>query len=210
MTRRHLTASVIALILAAALVIAAVIWSARTTPQRLGVEVRAFSRPATAATTGPDLPAAADGCDAVCERATWERAVWQAAVWDNAVAANRTTDWTNQGGDSANPQVNPTVHGTESGTDVEAIIREVWAGSGLEDWAVSIAWRESRHQPDVVSGEGALGLFQLLGHDDLIAEAAAALGRPADWSDPWVNALAARYLAERSGTCHWQAPNYCS
>lgn len=205
MTRRHLTASVIALILAAALVIAAVIWSARTTPQRLGVEVRAFSRPAPAATTAADLPAPADPCDRACERATWERAVWQAAVWEQATATTTT---------AAVVEIDqPAV--TYGDGEVERIIRQVWAGSGLEEWALGIAWRESRFRPWETNPNGCCvdsGLFQirLPLHDDLIAEAAAALGRPADWSDPWVNALAARYLAERSGTCHWDGPNYCA
>lgn len=73
MTRRHLTASLIVIVFTAALVIAAVIWSARTTPQRLGVEVRAFSRPATATTTGPDLPARAARDRRLFEE--WVRAV---------------------------------------------------------------------------------------------------------------------------------------
>jgi len=43
--------------------------------------------------------------------------------------------------------------------DVEAIIREVWPDH-LEDRAVQIAWRESRHQPEVRNA-CCFGLFQI-------------------------------------------------
>lgn len=49
----------------------------------------------------------------------------------------------------------------------EALIRSVWRRDA--DWAVRIAWRESRCEPGVTSPDGAKGLFQLLGHENLAA-----------------------------------------
>lgn len=80
-----------------------------------------------------------------------------------------------------------------SGCPYASLIRSIWQRDA--DWAIGIAWRESRCEPGVRNPSGAEGLFQLLGHGDLM------LG--CSWSDPACNARAAWRLYEGSGRAPW-------
>lgn len=73
-----------------------------------------------------------------------------------------------------------------------ALIRSIWERDA--DWAISIAWRESRCIPTAYNPSGAEGLFQLLGHGDLM---------PCDWRDPVCNVTGAWRLYEGSGRAPW-------
>lgn len=87
-----------------------------------------------------------------------------------------------------------------SGCDYEGLIRSVFVED--PDWAVRIAWRESRCQPSAANPSGSMGLFQMLLplHDDLFY----AVGcTPADWSDPVCNVEAAHLLYLGSGRQPW-------
>jgi hypothetical protein len=78
-----------------------------------------------------------------------------------------------------------------------ATIRQEWPQDA--DWAIRIAWRESRCQPDARNPSGAVGLFQLLGHWDLLAKACLD-------ADPYLaecNARAAWYLYSSAGRAPW-------
>ena len=88
---------------------------------------------------------------------------WAAAVARNEQAARTTTTTTTI---AARPS--PTRSATSSsGCAYEAQIRAAFPGDG--DWAISIAWRESRCQPGAVNhaetcapgGSHAMGLFQM-------------------------------------------------
>lgn len=91
------------------------------------------------------------------------------------------------------------------------LIESAFAGTGDERWAVDIAIRESRCDPcafypgqsncDAMPGTAA-GLFQLLGHDDLLERVC--LGGRFVWYDPWCNAWAARLLYDSSGRGPWR------
>ena len=164
------------------------------------------SSPPTSTTA---LEAAA--CDEACQLDTWQLAVWQAAVWEvttTELEAQAAADELEH--DEGHGEVSDAPAGADNPcpADIVALIYEVWAGTGLEAWATGIAWRESNCRPEVIGSAGDKGLFQLLNKAELIAEASAALGG-GTWADPRVNALAARWLVERSGTCHWEPPDYC-
>lgn len=131
----------------------------------------------------------------VDELAVWQRAVWEVAVWEQAIATTTTAAI-----EVERDIPNPVSHDGGCPSEIVAIIREAFAGTGMEDWALRIAWRESNCQPGVVSGEGALGLFQLLGHDDLF---------DGSWDDPVVNARAARALYDQCSTGPWEPPYWC-
>ena|SRR5215831_939575 len=77
------------------------------------------------------------------------------------------------------------------------MIHQVWHAD--QDWAQQIAWRESRCQANAYNRSGSKGLFQLLGHDDLLTKAC---GSP-KWSDPLCNAKAAWMLYQGSGRRPW-------
>jgi hypothetical protein len=89
-----------------------------------------------------------------------------------------------------------------AGTPVAPAIQYAFAGTGEEDKALRIAARESGCNPCAfypsrsdcsAQPTTAKGLFQLLGHDDLI-QAACPYTYPLPWSDPDCNAGAARLL----------------
>jgi hypothetical protein len=83
------------------------------------------------------------------------------------------------------------------------VIREAFAGTGQEDKALEIAWRESRCDPGARNPSGASGLFQLMLplHSGLFWQVC--LAGPASWHDPWCNAHAARLLYDGSGWRPW-------
>lgn len=83
------------------------------------------------------------------------------------------------------------------------LIRSIWQQDA--EWAIGIAWRESRCQPAARNPEGAAGLFQLYRHDDLIAAA----GPGCVWSDPVCNTTAAWRLYLGCGRGPWSPPYYC-
>lgn len=76
------------------------------------------------------------------------------------------------------------------------LIRSVWTQDA--EWAISIAWRESRCQPGAANPSGAHGLFQMLGHHDIFM----AIGCP-DEFDPGCNVRAAWSLYQGSGRAPW-------
>lgn len=87
-----------------------------------------------------------------------------------------------------------------SGCDYEGLIRSTFVED--PDWAVAIAWRESRCQPDAANPSGSMGLFQMLLplHDDLFY----AVGcTPDQWSDPVCNVNAAHLLYRGAGRQPW-------
>lgn len=77
------------------------------------------------------------------------------------------------------------------------LIRAHWPRDA--EWAISIAWRESRCRPDAYNPSGASGLFQLLGHQDLV-EAVCPGGSV---FDPVCNVKAAWALYSGSGRSPW-------
>lgn len=83
-------------------------------------------------------------------------------------------------------------------------IRAAWAGTGDEEWAVSVAWRESRCGPGARNASGASGIFQLMMpmHRALVAHIC---GEPADELvfDADCNIRAARALYDGSGRRPW-------
>jgi Transglycosylase SLT domain len=87
--------------------------------------------------------------------------------------------------------------GTGCPASIVALIESVWGSAA--PWAVRIAWRESRCQPNAYNRSGAEGLFQLLGHADLLA----AVGCPGRWADASCNIRAAFLLYQESGTRPW-------
>lgn len=73
-----------------------------------------------------------------------------------------------------------------------------------------IAQRESGYNPYAVNGQYR-GIFQLGAHyQGAIAAAAAGLGRPADFFDPYVNAAAAAHVWEQSGWRPWSTAPGCA
>lgn len=85
---------------------------------------------------------------------------------------------------------------------IEQVIREEWAGSGeSEAWLFGIVWRESNFLPWARNRSGASGLFQLLGHGDLLQ---AACGSAESWADARCNARAARLLHDIAGRSPWR------
>ena len=80
-----------------------------------------------------------------------------------------------------------------TGCAYASLIRSIWQRDA--EWAIGIAWRESRCIPTAYNPSGAEGLFQLLGHGDLMAGCS--------WSDPACNTRAAWRLYEGSGRRPW-------
>jgi hypothetical protein len=136
----------------------------------------------------------------VDELAVWQRAVWQAAVWHNATATTTTT---------APPHSHASGGGgsSECPAEIVAIIREAFAGTGAEEWAVGIAWRESRCNPRATNPNGCCvdsGLFQL--RMPIHAQRVAGC----DVLDAACNARGARSLYDEVGPCPWdKAGGYC-
>ncbi len=87
--------------------------------------------------------------------------------------------------------------------EIVEIIAEAFAGTGVIEWAIATAWRESNCRPEVYNDEHAMGLFQLLGHKQKIADAGG------DWSNPVHNARAARALYDECGKLPWSPPYGC-
>ena len=86
---------------------------------------------------------------------------------------------------------------------VEQLIRWRWAGTGQEDKAVRIAWRESNLRPDVVSYTGCcVGVFQL--HTSFHGWRFAARGwQGTPWTDAAANIDAAWHLWSEQGWRPW-------
>lgn len=85
----------------------------------------------------------------------------------------------------------------QSGCPYAPLIREVWQTDA--EWAITIARRESNCEPGARNPSGASGLFQLLGHSDLLI---AACGSDA-WADPTCNVKAAWLLYQGAGRAPW-------
>lgn len=83
-------------------------------------------------------------------------------------------------------------------------IRAAWADTPDGEWAVSVAMRESRCQPEARNPSGASGLFQLMMplHRRLVLEVC---GEPADELvfSPACNIAAARALYQGAGRAPW-------
>ncbi len=80
------------------------------------------------------------------------------------------------------------------------LIRSVWSQDA--EWAIGIAYRESRCQAGAANSEGASGLFQLMlpMHNDLLTSVGCV---PSQWSDPSCNVRAAYALYQGSGRSPW-------
>ena len=85
---------------------------------------------------------------------------------------------------------------------VEWYIRRAWAGTGQEERALRIAWRESNWQPWARNPSGARGLFQLMLplHNDIFRRVGC---DPASWADVGCNVAAARSLYDGAGWAPW-------
>jgi hypothetical protein len=129
---------------------------------------------------------------------------WVATVERNKAAARTTTTTTTT---TAPTPVAAVPVASGSGCAYEAQIRAAFPGDG--DWAIGIAWRESRCQPGAVNqaetcasgGSHAMGLFQMC--YPLHAPTFAAVG----CSDPLnaeCNIRAAAHLYAGSGRSPWR------
>jgi soluble lytic murein transglycosylase-like protein len=100
------------------------------------------------------------------------------------------------------PGGGPAPSGTSCiGTPVEGHIRSAFAGTGDEDWALRIAYRESRCNPGARNPSGAVGLFQLVNHNDLLWAACPYVYDSG--TRPDCNAKAARMLYNSAGRSPW-------
>lgn len=90
------------------------------------------------------------------------------------------------------------------------LIESVFDDTGDVRWAIDTAMRESRCDPCAyypgrsdctAMPRTARGLFQLLGHDDLLRQVC--LAGSLVWYDPWCNTQAARLLYDRAGRAPW-------
>jgi len=77
-----------------------------------------------------------------------------------------------------------------------ALIRHVWQRDA--EWAIGIAWRESRCIPTALNPSGSAGLFQLYRHDDLLAQVCRGVSPAASWKMPACNVGAAWLLYQLS------------
>ncbi len=167
---------------------------------------RASSRPESVTITAgapiptyPDL-SRRDTSTTADELAVWQRAVWQATVWQNATA---TTTFISGTETNAGP---PETYISECPPEIVAVIRDAFAGTGHEDWAVGIAWRESRCQPGATNPNGCCvdsGLFQL--RMPIHAHRVAGC----DVLDAACNARGARSLFDECGVGPWTPPYSC-
>jgi len=113
------------------------------------------------------------------------------AVYSNAVYWAHIHDEANRGNRAA----------------VETMIRWRWAGTGQEDRAVRIAYRESNLNPRVTSYTGCChGIFQL--HEDYHGWRFAAMGWPVLWFDAGANIDAAWHLYLEQGWRPWSQTAY--
>jgi soluble lytic murein transglycosylase-like protein len=88
--------------------------------------------------------------------------------------------------------------GGGGGCAYDSQIRAAFGSAG--DWAVGIARRESGCDPGAYNRSGASGLFQLLGHQDLVN----AVCPGGSVFDPACNIAAAKKLYDGSGTAPWR------
>jgi len=79
-------------------------------------------------------------------------------------------------------------------------IREAWSDTPDAEWAVAVAWRESHCDPAAYNPSGASGLFQLLGHQNLIDQVCGVGASPFDAA---CNIAAARALYQGAGRSPW-------
>lgn len=122
-----------------------------------------FAAACAAAAAGPGSPEAAERVVARRVATTTTTTVDPTAFGRWIEAASRTTTTTTTTTVAPAPR---TVASTSSGCAYAAQIRAAFPGDG--DWAISVAWRESRCQPGAVnwgescgSGSHAHGLFQM-------------------------------------------------
>lgn len=84
----------------------------------------------------------------------------------------------------------------------DVLIHQTWHAD--QDWAQQVAWRESRCTPDARNGSGSEGIFQLLGHDDLLRAACPKQSPSSSWADPYCNIEAGWLLYLRAGRSPWR------
>ena len=89
------------------------------------------------------------------------------------------------------------------GTPVADDIVSAFNGTGQQGWALTIAYRESRCDPGARNRSGAVGLFQLVGHDDLLARVCPSFPPSVSGTDAHCNARAARLLYDMAGRSPW-------
>lgn len=88
-------------------------------------------------------------------------------------------------------------------TDASGIVSAAFAGTGQEAHALEVVRKESGCTDTAYNPSGASGLFQLLGHQDLLDQVCP--GVPSAAFDPTCNAKAARLLYDGSGWSPWAA-----
>ena len=93
--------------------------------------------------------------------------------------------------------------GACEGTPAGDAIHRAFDDVGQTAKAMSIADRESHCEPAAYNRSGAKGLFQLLGHDDLIYQACPNPYGVVAWDNPDCNAQAARMMWNGSGWSAW-------
>lgn len=79
-----------------------------------------------------------------------------------------------------------------------------WVFGIAAPWAESIAWRESNCEPGARNPSGSAGVFQLLGHDDLLAAACPDVVPSASWAIADCNIRAAFALFDEEGIAPWR------
>lgn len=106
---------------------------------------------------------------------------------------------------SESPPTTPAVNPVSSsrcpaGPVKDEIDRVFGTASG---WAESIAWRESNCEPTARNASGSAGVFQLLGHSDLLHAACPESDPATSWSVADCNIRAAKSLFDGSGVAPW-------
>lgn len=91
------------------------------------------------------------------------------------------------------------VNPSQACADAAAVINAVWAGTGQEAHALNVVQKESGCTDTAYNPSGASGLFQLLGHQDLLDQVCP--GVPNSAFDPTCNAKAALILS--GGGTNW-------
>lgn len=93
--------------------------------------------------------------------------------------------------------IRPNSQAAPSSCQYDGLIHQVWERDA--DWAVRIAWRESRCTATSYNRSGATGVFQLLGHQDLLN----AVCMNGDGFNAECNIRAAWLLYQSSGRSPW-------
>jgi hypothetical protein len=135
------------------------------------------------------------------QKAKDERAVMlSAALIETARTANTP------GRARPGPAVSSTARPVSGAGCVGTVKAEIDAVFGAAaSWAESIVWRESNCQPGARNGSsGSAGLFQLLGHEDLLRAACPGKDPTSSWADPDCNIRAAKLLYDGSGIAPWR------